>query len=531
MLEDATRLTLGVALRRIAAAQPNAPALLSDLRSLTWGELDAEVDRLGALLLDAGVQRADVVGFMLLKRPEVVIGFLACARIGAIMAPINFKLHPARVRDQLRSAQIETIFCEGAQRKLLDAVSDLLPDPGRVIWVGDGGPETATAYSDIEKLPDAPLWDTSAPDTPCYLNYTSGTTGRPKGAITTHRNIQENGVATIEGLGFTSDDVFLGMFSVFSHPHELFHRSLLVGGAFVILDSISPRVVAGCVARFGVTWMMAVPSFYEMMLDYAAPREDRRATSSSSSPGRAGGYDLSSLRMLESGGAYVSADMLERMEGLFDATFLPVWGCTEATGVALANGPRADTRRPGATGRPVPGYGVRVVDDSGTEVPPDTVGELVIQGPSVASGYWRQPEETARGFKDGWYHTGDLVTADTGGFITFQGRRSEMLKIGGIRVYPLEIERVLKAHPEVIDAVVVRAEERLRGEIARAVVATTPGSALNRRKVQAWCREQLAVYKVPRIVEFWREVPKLPNGKVDKVTVRSVTADPERDER
>ena len=150
-------------------------------------------------------------------------------------------------------------------------------------------------------------------------------------------------------------------------------------------------------------------------------------------------YDLSSLRILESGGAYVGAETLARMETLFGARFLPVWGCTEATGVALANGP--DERVPGATGRAVPGYDVKVVDSQGRTLQSGETGELVIRGPSVANGYINNPDETAALFKDGWYHTCDLVIQDEKGFIHFQGRRSEMLKIGGIRVYPLEIEK------------------------------------------------------------------------------------------
>jgi long-chain acyl-CoA synthetase len=209
---------------------------------------------------------------------------------------------------------------------------------------------------------------------------------------------------------------------------------------------------------------------------------------------------------------------------------MPVWGCTEASGVALANGPGED-RRPGATGRVVAGYEIRVIDDHGRQVPPGTVGEMVLRGPAVADGYINNPDETAALFKDGWYHTRDLVRCDEQGWFYFIGRRSEMLKIGGIRVYPLEIERVLKDHPQVRDVVVVRAEERVRGEVARAVVATVSGSAVDARALQAYCRDRLAVYKVPRIVEFWREIPKLPNGKIDKRAVVAVPVDPARDER
>ena len=337
---------------------------------------------------------------------------------------------------------------------------------------------------------------------PCSLNVTSGTTGRPKGALTTHDNIIEQALTAFgdEGLGFRDDEVFLGMFSVFAHPHELFHRSLVCGGSFVIMDSLNPRVIAETIERFQVTWMMAVPSFYEMLLDHATA-------------------DMSSLRVLESGGAYVSAGTLERMEERFGAAFMPVWGSTETTGVALALRPDRP-RRPGATGMPVKGYEIRIVDRHGRECAAGEPGEMLVRGPSVVSSYLGDDEETARCFQDGWYHTSDLVSRAEDGFIDFVGRKSEMLKIGGIRVYPLEIEKVLKDHPQVRDVVVVRADDRIRGEVARAVIEPVTGHTLNIRKVQAYCRDRLAPYKVPRLVEFWEEIPKLPNGKIDKRAVR-----------
>lgn len=515
----ALRSTLGQSLRAAAADWPDKPALLSEERCLSWAQLDQEVDALCHHLAGRGLGRGDTIGFLLNKRPEVVVGFLACARLGAIFAPINFKLHLDHIRDQVRTANIRALFSEAGRERLVEGLADLV-DPARaVIHVRPGAAQPWTPTASPPPFPEA----AASLDEVCYLNYTSGTTGRPKGARTTHRNIQENAVATIRGLGFRPDDVFLGMFSVFAHPHELFHRSLVLGGAFVILDTLSPRVVAEAVQRFRVTWMMAVPSFYEMMLDFVAPP-------GGAAPASHERCDTSSLRLLESGGAYVGAETMRRMEAEFGCSFLPVWGCTEATGVGLANGP--GERLDGATGRPIPGYEFRVVDEQGRDLPDGQVGELLMRGPSVASlGYVNMPEETAAHFQDGWYHTRDLVVREPGGYLRFTGRLSEMLKIGGIRVYPLEIEEVLKQHPEVRDCVVVRAEERVRGEIARAVISTIPGSRLDLRGVQAWCRARLSVYKVPRVIEFWQEIPKLPNGKIDKRAVLERPVDPERDER
>jgi long-chain acyl-CoA synthetase len=409
---------------------------------------------------------------------------------------------------------MRTVLTERKFDSLLVHLAPALTDPRRVIYVGEPGERGGTRYDEIEAQPTSPLPYTPSPDTVCYLNYTSGTTGRPKGAITTHRQILANALSGVEGFGFDSDDVFLGMFSVFSHPHELFHRSLLVGGAFVIWDTLSPRVVCTVIERFGVSWMMAVPSFYEMMLDHGGP----------------GKHDLSSLRVLEAGGAWVPAETIHSMERCYGATFMPVWGSTETTGVALAM-PPGQARKPGATGRPAPYYEIRVVDNDGNDQVTGEIGEMWVRGPAVTSGYENRPEETAKHFTDGWYHTQDLVRLDDDGWVHFTGRISEMMKIGGIRVYPLELERVIAQHPEVDEVVVVRHVERLRGEVARAVVTTTPGSTLNARGLQQYCRQHLAVYQVPRVIEFWAQIPHLPNGKVDKKGIEATPADPRRDER
>lgn len=511
---DRTGLTLGRLLRLTASRRPDAPALLSEHRCLTWAELDEEVDRLVALLQRQGVRAGDAVGFLLHKRPEVVTGFLALARLGAIFVPINFKLAPDALRALMESAEVRLLFVERSLEDLLDALGPYCPPPDRRIAVGEALDHPSVAYGDIGALARPPEPSVS-PDAPCYYNFTSGTTGRPKGAITTHRNILVNAFATIEALGFGESDTFLGMFSVFSHPHELFHRSLVTGGAFVISDSFSPRVILEGIKRFQVRWMMAVPSFYEMILDYADSRGLDEVP------------DSGSLRVLEAGGAPVSAEALARVERRFpSATLLPVWGSTEATGVALANGPSG--RVPGAAGRLVPSYEARIWTEDEREAGPGEVGELMLRGEPVVSGYVNNPEETEALFMHGWYRTRDLVRMDENRNVFFVGRRSEMLKIGGLRVYPLEIELTLRQHPDVKDVVVVGAEDRLRGEVARAIVQRVAGAGLDVRGVKAWCRERLADYKVPRFVEFWDELPRLPNGKIDK---RAVLARPVEDER
>jgi len=524
LAQELAEKTLGEALEYHAQHNGDLPALLHESRTLSWSELNSEVDRVAELMEKRGVGKGDVVAFMMSKRPELVVGFFACGKLGAIMAPVNFKLHQDHIREQFQTGAIKTLFLEKVHDGILHSLLPILPDPKKIFYVGEQGANGDGNYDESEGLKGEYTSIEVSIEDPVYLNYTSGTTGQPKGAVTSHRNIMFNGLTAfdrvgsegeeIDGLGFDESHRFMSMFSVFAHPHEIFHRSILCGGAFIVLDTLSPRVTASTIERFGVSWMMAVPSFYEMLLDHA----------------NADNTDISSLRILESGGAFVSADTLERLERQFKADFMPVWGSTETTGVAVAM--RADRSRVlGTTGKPVSGYDIRIVDTHGRDCSPGETGEMIVRGEGVVSEYLNNKAETEALFIDGWYYTRDLMKWTDDGFIQFVGRRSEMLKIGGIRVYPLEIEKVLKDHPEVRDVVVVRAEERIRGEVARAVVQVVSGSKVSARQLRQYCKGRLAVYKIPRIIEFWREVPKLPNGKVNKQAVVDVEVNAKRDER
>ena len=490
--------TLGEVLEATANRWPDKLAVVGDDLRLTWSELNAQADRTAGLFAEVGIGAGDAVGLCLSKRPELVVAFLALARLGAIAAPVNYKLHQGHIEDLCRVGSLRAMVLEPR----FDAVVEpLLPQLGsRLVYVGGMGAHRGVSIGEQGQ----PVRGKVAYDDPVYFNYTSGTTGQPKGAITTHANILWNAMAGVESLGFGSDDVFLCMFSAFSHPHEQFHRSLIVGATSVMVDTLNPRIVAQAVEKNRITWMMAVPSFYEMMLAHVGP----------------GQFDVSSLRRLEAGGAWCPPDMAHRLESKFKCTFMPVWGSTETTGVVLALTPEKG-RETRATGRVVRHYEVKIVDSAGRAVSVGETGEMLVRGPGVCRSYVNMPNESKVAFADGWYRTSDLVHRDEGGFFWFDGRRTDLLKVGGIRVFPLEIERAINEHPAVAEVVVVRAEERLRGEVPRAVIRLKEGFSLSSSDLRAFCRRRLASYKVPRQVEFWDQLPRLPNGKVDRQQIEA----------
>jgi len=496
--------TLWQALNSIVSRHGNRVALIGVDRELTWGQLQEESTRIARLFVDMGLGPGDVVGLCVTKRLELVVAFFALSRIGAIAAPVNFKLEPGHLVDQFTTSEVKAVVLESAFDDVIKPLVYLVGD--RILYVDQPSRYSGYHWADKPAVGEQELGPEPQPNDPTYYNYTSGSTGRPKGAISTHENILWNAQSGVTDLGFGSDEVFLCMFSAFSHPHELFHRALLTGATCIVVDTLSPRVVAQLVEKHRITWIMAVPSFYEMMLDHVDGES----------------FDVSSLRVLEAGGAWVSSEMLERMEARYGCPFMPVWGSTETNGVVLAL--RPDRKRvEGATGQVLESYEVGVFDSRGRAVPAGEVGELWVRGRGVSDSYVHMPQSTKRAFADGWYRTSDLVWRDEEDFYFFAGRLNEMLKVGGIRVFPLEIERVLIAHSDVVEVAVVRAEDRIRGEIPRAVVALRADADANVAQLKAWCRDHLAVFKVPRIIEIWPSLPRLPNGKLDRSNIATTS--------
>jgi len=503
-----TETTLCDTLRAAAREHPDRPAILWEGSATTYAQWDTLADRLANHLIGDGLLAGDRIGLWMDKRPEVAVGFLGVGRACCVAVPINFKLPDDKQRFQVHHFGLRAILTQRSHLAQVLHILQSIPAHDRVplqrvIVVDDEeSSEGTTPWSAVVAAPHSPPSRDPKIDDVVYLNMTSGTTGRPKAGITTHAMIQWNTRSAIETLGYGADDIFLCMFSVFAHPHELFARPLALGGTCALVDSLNARSVARSIETLRITWMMAVPSFYEMLAQHAAST----------------GADLSSLRMLEAGGAHLPPEAYERISQSLGAPLVPVWGSTETTGVGIAQRVVSE-RTPGSMGYVARHYGARVASDDGSEAEPGELGELWMKGPAVVGGYWGDPEETASHFVNGWYRTDDLVTQGEDRVFTFCGRRSEMMKIGGIRVFPLEIELVLRDHPDVADAVVVRAEEKLRGEIARAVVIPRPGVELTARQLRDHCRARLALYQVPRLIELWDEIPRTPAGKVDKMAI------------
>lgn len=496
-------MTLVEMLEKNAAAHPSRPAVIFNDTVLTYAELDATVNRFANALIAKGVRKGDRVGMMLSRVPELIISFLGAAKAGAIAAPINFELPLPRIKALVKTLDPRFLVAYGAHVE--NAAASVEGTDARVVSIGPEDSRT-TAWEEFLKFPSARPSINIRPEDTVYLNYTSGSTGDSKGAITTHANVYWNTLASVEALGLREDDIHLCMFAPFAHPHELLARPLFLGGTTVLVDTIYPKAIAEAISRHKVTCMMGLAPMYENLLELTEHKA----------------YDLSSLRLPESGGMYTRGELMARFSSRLGVSIIPVWGSTETTGIAIANRP-GTVIPPGSVGRPCPHYEVRIMDDEGNECGPGEVGELVFRGPAVVSGYFEGANASngSSSFKGGWYHSGDLATKDTDGYFYFVERKSGMMKVAGLKVYPAEIEKALLEHPLIREASVVSVKDDLRGEVPKAYITLKKGAALTAKEALKFCRERLAHYKVPRHVEFLDELPKTTSGKINKKALQT----------
>jgi len=492
-------MTLVEVLERNARDIPDKTAIVYHNSRLSYRDLNGTVNRLAHALTTHGLEPGDHIGLMLPRMPELIICFLAAAKARGIVVPINFELHEEQIRDVLKNLAPRFLF---VHEQFLLLATRTLPAGKKTAIVCTGGSGAGEHYvwSDIlgNRSSSNPAADVTENDV-VYLNYTSGTTGKPKGAVTTHAHIFWNTHGAIDALQLTAEDIHLCLFAPFAHPHEIFARPLYLGGSMVLLDNIRPRAVAHAISEHSVTCFMGVAPLYETLLEIA----------------RSGRYGFTSLRIPESGGMFTKPDLIERFADRFGVPILPVWGSTETTGIAIATSP-GGTHAPGSVGTPCRSYDVKIIDEDGKQAPPHMVGELAFKGPGVVSGYHEAEERDRRLFQNGWYYSGDLAKQDGAGNIYFVERKTGMMKVAGLAVYPLEVEKVLMNHPAVKEAAVIAMPDRMRGEVPRAFVVLHNGHKITDKEIMHFCNEHMARYKVPKMVEFRETLPRIGGGKINK---------------
>ena len=465
--------------------------------SYTYAELFDAADRLAAGLQAWGVAKGDRVAFYLDNRPEFVIAYLAVIRLGASMVPINLRYRRLEIQHMVADASPRLIITETAR-------CDILDDAGY-------GPDGDLPRLLVEEIAawERPVTELQPPvvsaDDPALIMYTSGTTGRSKGAVLSHNNVLASVTGLLAAWGWQADDRLLLVLPLF-HTHGLtvgLHCALAAGATVLLRTKYEADRTLDDLMSGEPTLFFAVPTIYVRLLAELKAR---------------GSVSLPQMRLFCSGSAPLPADILLAFADLTGHTILERYGMTE-TGMNLSN-PYAGPRVAGTVGTPLPGVDMRIVDGEGQDVAPGTEGEVLVRGSNVFSGYWNAPDKTAESFSHDelgqrWFHTGDLARQDPAtGYVTLLGRKHELIISGGFNIYPREIEELLTTFDGIVEAAVVGMPHAEWGEVpvAYLVCATEPDAAA----LTAFCRTQLASFKVPKAFHRVDSLPRNAMGKLQK---------------
>ncbi|USG64210.1 AMP-binding protein [Brevibacillus ruminantium] len=500
-----------------AETAPERTALIGERRELNYRDMSREINQTARLLSDQhAVKKGERIAILAGNGVEYMVLLFAIAKLGAIAVVLNTRLTAPELTFQLNDSGAGLLVAEGCYRELgtqLVAGSGLAD----VLWFDPHG-LTAERLEDRISECEGTFGETGADASlPFIICYTSGTTGRPKGAVLTQENMFWNAVNNCLGLDITSADrimallplFHIGGIGLFSLP------ALFAGGCVILPDRFEPERVLKMIEEHRVTIALGVPTMHDLLRKSPAFE----------------GTDLSSLRWLYNGGAPCPHELITYYldRGI---PFGQGYGMTETSPTVFLLSKEDYTKKVGSIGKPVLYCDIRIVDDEGRDVKAGEIGELLVRGPHVMQGYWNLPEETNKALRDGWLSTGDLVRADENGFVYVAGRKKEMIISGGENVYPLEIEQVIRELPSVDEAAVVGVVDLKWGEVPAAAVvlkerspedegeAETSQEQSRLEEVQSHCMRRLAKYKVPATIVFVSALPKNATGKVDKNQIK-----------
>ena len=494
-------------IERNAAFAPDKPALVFEGETLTYAAFAARIEKTArALKSELGVGRGDRVAILSLNRPDYLVLLYACARLGAMLVPLNWRLAVAEQHFILSDAAVKILVLEQAFAEILPGLKKSLPDTGIVGL--DFAPPQGIAFDALLAQANG---DGRNPHTdltsPLMIVYTSGTTGRPKGAVLRQEALLWNGVMSQHMHGLTSDDHVLTVLPFF-HVGGLNIQTTpaLHHGATVTIHSrFTPDATLSAIAHERPTLTVLVPATIQAVTDHP----DWATT------------DLSSLKAISTGSTIVPPHLIERFVAR-GVPVLQVYGSTETCPVAVYTRLGGDLSRVGSTGLPGLACEAIVIDDAGVELPPDTPGEIAVRGPNVFFEYWGNADATREALHDGWYRTGDIGLRDADGYFWVHERKKNLIISGGENIYPAEVERVLLEHPDVSECGVIGRPDSRWDEVPVAYVIRRKGCVVEAEALKAHVLTQLARFKVPREFVFVDDLPRTALGKVQHFRLKQM---------
>ncbi|WP_373175577.1 fatty-acid--CoA ligase FadD5 [Mycobacterium marinum] len=495
-------------LERHAMMQPRATAIRYLGHTVTWAELRYRVAALAGSLSRRGVGFGDRVMILMLNRTEFVESVLAANMLGAIAVPLNFRLTPSEIAFLVEDCAPRLVITEEVLAQVAVGVREIAPALSTIVVAGGASDPTVVGYDELISETGDPPEPVDIPnDSPALIMYTSGTTGRPKGAVLTHTNLTGQVMTALYtgGANINSDVGFIGVpfFHIAGIGNML--SGMLLGVPTVIypLGAFNPGQLLDVLEAERVSGIFLVPAQWQAVCaeQQARPRE-------------------LSLRVMSWGAAPAPDALLRQMSEVFPGTqIMAAFGQTEMSPVTCMLLGEDAIRKRGSVGKVIPTVSARVVDDEMNDVPIGQVGEIVYRAPTLMSGYWNNPDATAEAFAGGWFHSGDLVRMDEDGYVWVVDRKKDMIISGGENVYCAEVENVLASHPSIVEvAVIGRADEKW-GEVPIAVAAVTKDH-LRIEDLDEYLTERLARYKHPKALEIVDALPRNPSGKVLKTELR-----------
>ncbi|OGP55139.1 MAG: hypothetical protein A2Y65_11050 [Deltaproteobacteria bacterium RBG_13_52_11] len=501
----------------------NKEALVCNGQRFSYRDFDRRVNALCHLLRAQGIRKGGKVAVLHPNCHYFMETYYAVAHLGAISVPINYRLSPQEIAFILDDSGSTVLIADREFAHLVTAALEAGSTGIQiVVWTGAGeySPlkvESVDYEEGIQRSPATTLTEEAIQEQDiAQLYYTSGTTGRPKGVILTHKNICTHALGAIAELHLTDSDRWI-------HVAPMFHLAdawatwaiTWVGGTHIFVRSFEPSGVLEAMERERVTITNMIPTMLNLLVHHP----------------EVGRWDYSGLRVLLSGGAPIAPEVVKKVVKTFQCDYVQTYGMTETAPYLtmsilkdhLAGLPDEEQLQiKSKTGREFIAVQLKVVREDGTEVARDEreVGEIIVKGDIVTPGYWKLPEETEKAIKDGWFYTGDLAVMDEEGYVTIVDRKKDMILTGGENVYSTEVENVLYMHPAILEAAVVGIPDEKWGEVVKAIVVLKEGMEATEEEVISFCKEKLARYKAPKSVEFYAALPKTGSGKIAKRELR-----------
>lgn len=499
-------MNIGSLLSQNARKFPDILAIECEGRCYTYRQFNEQVNRLAHGLLQQGFQKGDKIALMMKNSDHFVFSFFATAKIGAVAVPVNFRLTSIEVQYILQQSEAKLVICDLEFEETIASAREET-EVRTVITIGEPKTIGYLSYENVlMENGSEPEIEVSVSDD-LEILYTSGTTGRPKGALFDHDRIFKVGIACTINMGLRPHERIL-------HVAPLFHSAQLnlflisgvaLGATHIIHRDFHPVKTLQAIQEHKITHFFGVPAMFNFILQVP----------------NASDYDLSSIRRCGYGAAPMAPELVKRSIQLFKTDqFYNLCGLTEGGPGGILLDPEGHKQHLGKGGKPIFFTEARVVDDKGSDVKPGVVGEFIIKSPMVMKEYYKKPEETKSTIKDGWLYTGDLATIDEEGYITLVDRKKDMIITGGENVYSVEVEGVLFEHPAVLDAAIIGLPDETWGEAVCAVIVPKEGVELDEDEIRSFCRQKLAGYKVPRRFFIEQQLPRNASGKILKYQLR-----------